>query len=294
MTPELYPRGPTYRFCEGLPGVLFNACPLWKVYPETPQKGLRGLVTKDMFIRMISTHSAPGMHADAGPPGVDGRPRYATRPQEFARNLQTMRRIAGLTRAALAARAEIPLSSLKSYEMGRLWPPVLHAQVLADALGTRIPVLLGAEEHDAGTATQGLSPAELAEAARQIESQLEVLKRSLALAKASEQRWMSLAEAVNEGILLHDGKVIIDVNPRWTDMFGYTREAVLKRPIFDFIAPESRAKVVQHVTSGSSEPYEIFGLTVGGGKARVKVQARVLDNGLRIAAFEVVGRVPGR
>ena len=35
---------------------------------------------------------------------------------------------------------------------------------------------------------------------------------------------MELAEAVVEGIVLHDGKQVVDVNPRFAEMFGYATD----------------------------------------------------------------------
>jgi PAS domain S-box-containing protein len=159
----------------------------------------------------------------------------------------------------------------------------VHAQILADALGTRIPVLLGVEE----SVPRGLTPDALGALAGHLE-QLETLERSLEMARASEERWMNLAEAVVEGIVLHDGRKILDVNPRFAEMFGYDRREVLGRPIFEFIADDSMPQVVQHIATGSSEPYELLGITRDGERIRVRVQGRSLKNGQRVAAFEVV------
>jgi len=205
------------------------------------------------------------------------------RPEEFARNLKMARKASGLTVEALAARANIRVNALESYEVGKFWPPVVHAQILADALGTRIPVLLGVEE----SVPRGLTPDALGALTGHLE-ELETLQRSLEMARASEERWMNLAEAVVEGIVLHDGKTILDVNPRFAEMFGYDRRDILGRRIFEFIAEESMSDVVQHIASGSSEPYELVGLTKRGDKVRTRVQGRSLKNGQRVAAFEIV------
>jgi hypothetical protein len=47
------------------------------------------------------------------------------------------------------------------------------------------------------------------------------------------------------------------------------------------------------VTSGSTEPYELIGLMREGGRLRLQVQARVLKNGQRIAAFKMVSVASG-
>jgi len=208
----------------------------------------------------------------------------ALRPEAFARNLKMTRKASGLSVEALAARANIRASALESYEVGRYWPPVVHAQILADALGTRIPILLGVEESPSG----GLTPDALGALAGHLE-EIETLRRSLEITRASEERWMNLAEAVVEGIVLHDGKTVLDVNPRFAEMFGYDRCEVIGRRIFEFIADDSMPSVVQHIASGSSEPYELTGITSSGERIRTRVQGRTLKNGQRVAAFEVIG-----
>ena len=45
-------------------------------------------------------------------------------------------------------------SSLEAYESGKRLPPVDEAQSLADALGTRVSVLLGIDERGSGMASR--------------------------------------------------------------------------------------------------------------------------------------------
>lgn len=210
------------------------------------------------------------------------------RPEDLAKNLKHARKVAGLTREALAARANLRISSIESYESGKFWPPVVHAQMLADALGTRIPVLLGLETANAEPVDEpaGLTPEALAMVTKTAE-EVQTLRRSLEVARASEHRWMNLAEAAAEGIMLHDGERVIDVNPKFARLFGYDRKEVLGRPLLEFVAPESHAAVIEHIQSGSTEKYELFGLAQDGSTMRVLVRARTLPNGQRVVMFKV-------
>jgi len=82
--------------------------------------------------------------------------------------------------------------------------------------------------------------------------------------RESEERFRALAEATLEGVIIHDDGVIVEVNEALALMFGYPREELLGRNLLDFIAPESRATVGDHIRRGSLEPYEASGLRRNG------------------------------
>ena len=67
--------------------------------------------------------------------------------------------------------------------------------------------------------------------------------------KKLEERWRRFAEASFEGILLHDTKVVMDVNPQFAELFGYLRcgacnihvGARINQPGNRLLYPRSRA-----------------------------------------------------
>jgi PAS domain S-box-containing protein len=91
----------------------------------------------------------------------------------------------------------------------------------------------------------------------QLKRRLRALEAELAELRESEQRWRSFAEATFEGILLHDGLRVVDVNPQFVELFGFKREWVIGRPILEFVATESKARVKEVLTAKSTEPYEL-------------------------------------
>lgn len=59
--------------------------------------------------------------------------------------------------------------------------------------------------------------------------------------RESEEKYRNIVEIANEGILIIDDQAIITyANKKITDMFGYSLEEGLRRPIWDFISEESR------------------------------------------------------
>jgi len=75
----------------------------------------------------------------------------------------------------------------------------------------------------------------------------------------SEERFRILSNASIEGIILSDRGVIIDVNERFIDIFGYThREEVIGKPVRDFIIRDSKKFVSNRISSdGPFSSFEI-------------------------------------
>lgn len=53
----------------------------------------------------------------------------------------------------------------------------------------------------------------------------------------SEERYRRLVDATVEGIVIHDGRRSVDVNPSLAAMVGYTMDELIGRDPFDFIDP---------------------------------------------------------
>jgi two-component system, sensor histidine kinase and response regulator len=80
----------------------------------------------------------------------------------------------------------------------------------------------------------------------------------------SEERLRGLADATFEGIAISEGGRVLEVNRSFVEMFGYEASEVVGMPAVEFAAPESREAVVQHISEGSSEPYEAVCLRKNG------------------------------
>jgi PAS domain S-box-containing protein len=71
-----------------------------------------------------------------------------------------------------------------------------------------------------------------------------------------EDRFRCLTEATSEGLVIHDGERILDVNRRALELLGYEREEVVGHDPFSFIGPLSADAARERARSGSQEPYE--------------------------------------
>ncbi|MCX6134524.1 MAG: PAS domain S-box protein [Ignavibacteriales bacterium] len=89
-------------------------------------------------------------------------------------------------------------------------------------------------------------------------------KRAEETLQESESEFRQLWGATVEGIVIHDGGVILEVNNAMCQMFGIAREQVLGKSLFAFAPPESRDGIRAHVASESGERFETPALRADG------------------------------
>ncbi|MFC5083826.1 PAS domain S-box protein [Microvirga arabica] len=74
----------------------------------------------------------------------------------------------------------------------------------------------------------------------------------------SEARYRLFSEETREGVVIHNGDVILDCNPAYARLFGYGDVAeVVGLPSTAFVTPKSAALLQEKGALGSEEPYEI-------------------------------------
>lgn len=99
-----------------------------------------------------------------------------------------------------------------------------------------------------------------------------VVERTVEL-NQSEARFRQLAEATFEGIAVTENAILVDGNPQLAEIHGYELAEMIGRPVMDFIAPESRALVTQHLREGYGAAYECYGLRKNGSTFPAEVHA---------------------
>jgi PAS domain S-box-containing protein len=105
--------------------------------------------------------------------------------------------------------------------------------------------------------------------------------------KEREARFHLLAEITIEGIVIHDGGIIKDVNPSLSVMLGYEQSELFGRNITDFICPEDRATVAESMAKDSDRLLEISLMKKDGTKFLAEVEGKsmgVVGTKLRMAA----------
>jgi PAS domain S-box-containing protein len=82
-------------------------------------------------------------------------------------------------------------------------------------------------------------------------------KRAELALRESEERFHRLADISEEGILVHDGKRILDVNPALASLFGHAEEELAQMPLLDLIAPKDQNRVRAALRQKRGTPYEV-------------------------------------
>jgi len=90
----------------------------------------------------------------------------------------------------------------------------------------------------------------------------------------SEARFRAFSEATTEGIIIHEGGRIVEVNQAMVDHFGYSREELLGMSVLDITAPESRLVIAKRMQAGDPGPYEAVSLHKDGTSTIGEIRAR--------------------
>lgn len=91
--------------------------------------------------------------------------------------------------------------------------------------------------------------------------------------RESLQRYETLAETVQNGILALQGENVVYFNRACTEITGYGSEELLKRPFFDFFHPDSRQEAIDNYQKRQTQeditPLETVKIITKGGKEKI-------------------------
>ncbi len=99
-----------------------------------------------------------------------------------------------------------------------------------------------------------------------------------AASRESEERFRVLASATFEGVAVTAEGRVVDANERLAEMLGLARAELIGRFVMDFVAPESRETVLDHLRRGSEEPYEHVARRADGSFFPVEACARTIPS----------------
>jgi two-component system cell cycle sensor histidine kinase/response regulator CckA len=92
--------------------------------------------------------------------------------------------------------------------------------------------------------------------------------------RESEKRFRKFAnEASSEGIIIHHNGKTLDVNERFSAMYGYEYSEMIGRNILDMIAPEYREPVWKYIRDDYEKSYDAVGLRKDGSHFPIEIHA---------------------
>ncbi len=81
--------------------------------------------------------------------------------------------------------------------------------------------------------------------------------REAARLRASEERFRQLADATTEGIVIHRGGVILDVNRALAELLGWPPGHFIGQPMLEFVVPNRRSDILRKLAEPTSERVEL-------------------------------------
>jgi two-component system cell cycle sensor histidine kinase/response regulator CckA len=102
------------------------------------------------------------------------------------------------------------------------------------------------------------------------------LKKAEEALKESKARFEDLSEASFETVIFIENGIIIDVNQRFYEMFGYNDNEIIGRDVLDTIALGVRTLSKEMIAAQSGETYETMGLKKDGTTFPIEVHPREL------------------
>ena len=100
-------------------------------------------------------------------------------------------------------------------------------------------------------------------------------KQNIRLEEQNE-RFRTLSEATFEGILIHDEGRILEVNQMMLTMFGYQHAELLGRHVLEFVSPESRDIIAEHIRTKAEHSYEAEGIRKDKSTFPLEIQAKTM------------------
>ncbi len=107
--------------------------------------------------------------------------------------------------------------------------------------------------------------------------------------RESEKRFRQLAEATWEAIVIHDNGVLLEANPQYFEMFGYSEEELVGREaISKTVTSESLQLIRQQIAEGGVGPYTAVGRRKNGDEFPMELRIRMMSyrgRDVRVAAI---------
>jgi PAS domain S-box-containing protein len=89
--------------------------------------------------------------------------------------------------------------------------------------------------------------------------------------RESEERYRALFEATFEAIAIHEDGILIDANPAFEELFGYSLSERVGKSVLDLAAEESRELILDSIREGLEKPYEAVGLKKDGSSVHLEL-----------------------
>ncbi len=117
------------------------------------------------------------------------------------------------------------------------------------------------------------------------------IKEATKALQQSENRYKRIADLTYEGILIHKGGIVIDVNSALERISGYTAKELIGTSIFEIIKNEDKNIIMANMENNVTLPYEARGVRKDGKIIDLEIESRNYDNeGTRVTAVRDISQ----
>lgn len=110
-----------------------------------------------------------------------------------------------------------------------------------------------------------------------------------------EEKYKTLYNLTFEGIIIHDKGILIDANPAYVKIIGYTKKELIGQNMVSMsVLPEYHKKVIDAMKNEVTAPYEVLAKTKDGVIIHTEVESRRIDFGNRSVRVTAIRDITAR
>lgn len=110
----------------------------------------------------------------------------------------------------------------------------------------------------------------------------------------SNRRFQLLFNSTFEGVLVHENRIILDVNEALAKMLGYSRTELIGKDVLDVLHPRDKELAIEKMKIADVAPYETIGFTKGGSMVDIEVRAKNFEYDKSLARLVTVQEISDR
>ncbi len=118
--------------------------------------------------------------------------------------------------------------------------------------------------------------------------------RWLGRSQETLNRLKGIFDSVFEGIVIHDGGTVVEVNESFAASFGYLVDEAVGRKVIDFVRPQDRELVLAQIKSKSEDPYVVLGLRKDLSSVPIEIRAKNHSIGSKTLRLVAVSDITDR
>lgn len=103
----------------------------------------------------------------------------------------------------------------------------------------------------------------------------------------SEEKFKRLSDSTEEGVLIHDGGIVIEVNESFCKLSGYKESEIVGNSVFKLVSEKSHQLIKERLKSFYELPYEVIGKKKNGKEFVAELVAKEIGKGKKLRVVTI-------